>query len=663
MIRKAYILPLLIFIFNMSTWEIVAQTSRYEGRFADNLDGTFTNPVILADYPDPDIIRVGHDFYMVSSSFTTVPGIPILHSQDLINWKTIGYAYDRLPQNPGYDMQENKVMYRGGSWAPCIRYHKGMYYICFCTPSEGFFVCRSNKPEGPYEMTSFGTELYDPSMLFDDDGRIYIAHGANTIYITELTEDARSIKKAPQVVYSSSFGTPYEGSHIYKRKGWYYICNTTRGYNGIQVCMRSKNIYGPYETKLLSGDDMNYSGCGLHQGGFVELENGETWFFTFQDRDYIGRVPVLQPVTWKDEWPLFGDPQNYMKAQVTCRKPSVKHHSKPSLPLGSDNFEKSTLGLQWQWNHNPDNTLWSLKENPGHLRIYASTSKDILHARNTLTTKILGNASIGTIKINTRHMKSGDVAGITMFNIPYAWLGIVKEDSIQRIAMCNNGTIIDTSEPINGNIFYLRAQVTEDGETIFSHSTDNEKYTVLGEPFIMQFTVKTFLGNRYGLFCFHSGNGKGGYCDFDEFILNSEYGPANHHPAEKEISFCAYDDQRAPDKSRKTEKRPHQYLFRLRNNQFVTFNHICFNRPSQSVTLKANIQTGGIIEIREKTPQGKLIAECRLQPSQNHILSDSYQTYSFPLFESITGDKSLCFIFKGGNEPLFHLDWFRFNYE
>lgn len=662
MIRKTYILPLLIFIFNITTWEIVAQTSRYEGRFADNLDGTFTNPVILADYPDPDIIRVGNDFYMVSSSFTTVPGIPILHSQDLINWKTIGYAYDRLPQNPGYDMHENKVMYRGGSWAPCIRHYKGVYYICFCTPSEGFFVCRSNKPEGPYEMTSLGIELYDPSMLFDDDGRIYIAHGANTIYITELTEDARSIKKAPQAVYSSSFGTPYEGSHIYKRKGWYYICNTTRGYNGIQACMRSKNIYGPYETKILSGDDMNYSGCGLHQGGFVELENGETWFFTFQDRDYIGRVPVLQPVTWKDEWPLFGDPQNYMKAQVTCRKPSVKRHSSPSLPLGSDNFEKSTLGLQWQWNHNPDNTLWSLKENPGHLRIHAAASKDILHARNTLTTKIIGNASVGTIKIDTRHMKSGDVAGITMFNIPYAWLGIVKEDSIQRIAMCDNGTIIDTSEPINGNLFYLRAQVTEEGETIFSYSTDNKKFTVLGEPFIMQFTVKTFLGNRYGLFCFHYGDEKGGYCDFDEFILNSEYGPANHHPAEKEISFCAYDNQQAPEKARKAEKRPHQYLFRLRNNNFVTFNHICFSRPPQSVTLKANIQAGGIVEIREKTPQGKLIAECRLQSSQKHILSDSYQTYTFPLSESITGGKSLCFIFKGGNEPLFHLDWFRFNY-
>ena len=292
-------------------------------RSSDNRNGTFTNPVIFADYPDPDIIRVGSDFYMASSSFTDAPGVPICHSPDLVNWRVIGHAYDRLPDtNPHYSMADGTVAYRGGSWAPSLRHHRGVFYVCFCTPAEGFFLYSSPTPEGPYGMTWFGgRELYDPGLFFDDDHRAYVIHGANDIYLSELTDDLKGIAGPPRLLYSTCYGNPLEGSHAYKRGGFYYICNTSRAYNGIQIVYRARHLHGPYESRVVCADDLNYSGAGLHQGGFVELADGQTWFFLFQDRDYVGRVPILLPVTWADDWPLIGDPANFWKAPVTCRKP------------------------------------------------------------------------------------------------------------------------------------------------------------------------------------------------------------------------------------------------------------------------------------------------------------------------------------------------------
>lgn len=647
-----------LFVF-FSVVSVIGQEN-YNSTFSDNLDGTFTNPVIYADYPDPDIIRVDDDFYMVSSSFTTVPGIPILHSKDLVNWKTIGYAYDRLPNNKAYDMHEEKTMYRGGSWAPCIRYNKGKFYICFCTPSEGFYICISDKPEGPYEMVSFGVELYDPSLLFDDDGKVYVAHGANTIYITELSKDCRSIKNKQKPIYVTSYGTPYEGSHIYKREGWYYITNTTRGYNGIQVCMRSKNIYGPYETMVLGGDDMNYVGCGLHQGGFVDLKNGETWFFIFQDRDYIGRVPVLQPVIWKNGWPYFGDKNNNMKAVITTEKP-LRIPSKPHSLIKSDYFNDINLDLQWQWNHNPDNSKWSLSDREGYMRIYSSFAKDLLHARNTLTTKIIGKSSVATVKMDIKGLKDGDVAGVTMFNIPYAWLGVIYDNGYKRLVMCDSGEIIETSEPFSDDILFLRITVTDRGESLFSYSFDNKEFKAIGQSFIMFFTVKTFLGNRYGMFCYNNKTFEGGYCDFDEFVLSGLNGPANNYNANKNVSFCLYDVERCPEKMRVEEKRPHQYLFRVKNDNYVVFNNLLINEESSVISVCANILGGGYIEVREDSVNGDLLAKLNMLSSSEY-LNKEFLVYSFKLNKKIKGRKKICFVFKGNKLPLFNLDWFRFDH-
>lgn len=495
-------------------------------RHSDNLNGTFTNPLIFADYPDPDIIRVGADFYMVSSSFHHAPGIPVCHSRDLVNWRVVGHAYERLPKtNPAYSMQDGKVAYRGGSWAPCIRHHNGRFYIGFNTPDEGFFLCIAERPEGPYEMIPFHQELYDPGLFFDDDGRVYVFHAAVGICVSELTADARSVKSGPVPIYQTAFGYPFEGSHAYKRNGWYYVCVTSRGYNGLQLCLRSRNIHGPYEARVLSGDDLNYAGAGLHQGGFVELENGETWFFLFQDRDYVGRVPVLQPVHWTDGWPVFGDPQNYWKASVTCRKPSVDGSHPVAVPVAGDEFDAPQIGLQWEWSHNPDDAGWSLTERPGWLRIRAGKAADFLHARNTLTQRITGPASSAVTRLDVRGLAEGDIAGLAIANIPYAFIAAARTGGEIRARMVNNGRLVAESAPLAEGEIFLKANADADGHARFFFGTDGEALTSLGEPFLMEFTVKTFLGNRFGLFCYNAGEEKGGCADFD-FLRREPLRPA-----------------------------------------------------------------------------------------------------------------------------------------
>ena len=541
---------------------------------SDNLDGTFTNPLIWSDYPDPDIIRVGEDFYMASSSFTDAPGIPICHSRDLVNWNVIGHVYDRLPEsNPSYSMQEGRVAYRGGSWAPSIRHYQGKFYVCFCTPGEGFFMAIANQPQGPYELIPFGVEFYDPGLFFDDDGRIFVAHGANTILITELTPDGRAIKVPARTVYQTAFGTPLEGSHLHKRDGWYYLCCTCRAYNGIEVCLRSRDLYGPYETRLISADDANYEGAGVHQGGFVDLENGESWFFMFQDRDFLGRVPVLYQVHWRDGWPLIGDPENHWRLPITQQKPDLSS-CKAQVPSGSDDFDEERLGLQWHWNHNPDDFRWSLTARPGHLRLISSPASDLLHARNTLTQKIIGPSSSATTLLDWSALQEGNIAGICIQNIPCALLGLEIRNGKPYLVLDRNGEECEL-QPLDSTsqTLQLRVEATSSGEAVFSWSVDGSSFHSIGKPFVMEFTVKTFLGNKFGLFCFNKKGAEGGHADFD-WIRIPTATPSNHFQANDWIPACRYDVETGVDTHRIEAKQPGQLLIRLSEGDFVRFNNV-----------------------------------------------------------------------------------------
>lgn len=627
-------------------------------RTSDNADGTFTNPLIFADYPDPDIIRVGADFYMVSSSFTSVPGIPICHSTDLLNWTIIGHAYDRLPdENPAYSMADGAVAYRGGSWAPCIRHREGKFYIAFCTPAEGFFLCIAERPEGPYERIAFGVELYDPGLLFASDGRVFVAHGANGIRITELSADGRSILGPPRPVFQTPVGTPLEGSHFYERNGWFYLCLTCRGYNGIQMVLRSREVFGPYEWRVVSADDMNYAGAGLHQGGFVELEDGETWFFLFQDRDWVGRVPVLQPVRWVEDWPVLGDPDNDGKAVVTWKRPSLPAAPR-AVPEGSDNFDAPALPLRWQWNHHPVDAHWSLNDRPGWLRLRPLQAPDLSCARNTLTQKMPGPQCTATVTLDATALSHGAVAGICVLNLPYAWIGIRIREGNAEVQCNHNGETCAVEEIGEERVLRLRVAADADGMAHFSYALPEREFVSIGEPFLMEFTVKTFLGNRVGFFCFQDGD-QPGWADFDGMDLEVPR-PDNRHAADEWISFADYDTERGTDTHRLVEKRPAQVVTDLQEGDWLCFHRVQVSAPIEAIAIRAgSFVPGVVIEVRCDGPAGILLASVPIPVNEETLPWKPVIAIHRAALTLDAGLVGLCFVIRGAGASLLWLDSFR----
>jgi beta-xylosidase len=627
-------------------------------RTSDNADGTFTNPLIFADYPDPDIIRVGRDFYMVSSSFTCVPGIPVCHSTDLLNWTIIGHAYDRLPEeNPAYRMAEGAAAYRGGSWAPCIRHRSGKFYIAFCTPAEGFFLCISDRPEGPYERIGFGVELYDPSLLFATDGRVFVAHGANGIRISELSTDARRLLGPPRPVFQSPVGTPLEGSHFYERNGWFYLCLTCRGYNGIQLVLRSREVYGPYEWRIVSGDDMNYAGAGLHQGGFVELEDGETWFFLFQDRDWVGRVPVLQPMRWVDDWPVLGDAANDGKATVTWPRPALPSAPR-TVPEGSDSFDGSALHLRWQWNHQPEDSRWSLDERPGWLRLRPLQAPELSLARNTLTQKMAGPECTATTTLDASNLPDGAVAGLCVLNLPYAWIGIRVREGRAEVE-CNRNGQTCAYQPLDADrTLQLRVQAGADGLARFSFARPGQGFVPFGEPFMMEFTVKTFLGNRVGFFSFQEGDAKG-WADFNGMELESAR-PDNQLEAGEWVAFADYDTERGTDTHRLAEKRPAQVVCDLQDGDWICFHRVLIRQATAAVEIRAGAFVPGVsVEVRRGGADGTLLASIPIAWQDGSLPWKPVMGIHRAPLALPAGSERLYFIIRGRGQSLGWLDTFR----
>lgn len=498
---------------------------------ADNCDGSFTNPILWGDWPDPDVIRVDDDFYMVTTSMHYVPGSPILKSKDLVNWDMIGYAIENYEEDPRYNFDGGE-MYLRGSWANTIRYNNGKFYVGFCTPRWGdeqghFSLCEAENPSGPWERTIFPDYLYDPGLFFDDDGKAYVVHGQGKIMISELSDDLHAIINDPVIIWNERFdnkrnlGGYYgmEGSHMYKINGTYYITCPAGGTEGWQVCLRSQNIYGPYEYKIIMDDDSSYPGNGLHQGGMVQLNNGDWWFIIMQDRGPIGRVAHLQPVNWEDGWPMLGDNG---KDLITYSKPKVKGDTILVSPATSDDFENSKLSLQWQWNHNPDNKMWSLSECPGYMRLHASVATDLKNARNTLTQRIQGPSSEGTVCFNHSGMKNGNIAGFGIFQFPYAYVAVKKENKGKKIIMCNNGEIIESLDLTSeDNKLWVRTRITDKDFTAkFYYSTDGIQFHQIGNTLNMGLGLD-WTANRFALFNFtQDSEGIDGYADFDWFHFN-----------------------------------------------------------------------------------------------------------------------------------------------
>lgn len=487
---------------------------------SDNGDGSYTNPLIPADFPDPDVIMVDGIYYMVSTTMFIFPGVTILKSCDLVNWEYCSNAVPRFDFSPCYNL-DGCSRYAHGQWATSIRYNNGKFYLLFITLDEGGFICSSENPAGPWEIRKLEKGFYDPGLFFDDDGRIYVSHGYSDISVTELNPDF-SPKGEDVHVFSGDIRRGLEGMHVYKINDYYYLYGTYGGRDGIQVALRSKSIYGPYEQKVVIRDLTPGVNFGIHQGALVQTKTGEWWTILFVDSGPFGRFPSLQPVTWVDDWPMVGVNG---KAVVTYRKPDVgKEYPVRVLPA-SDEFDQPELGMQWGWNHNPDSDNWSLSNRPGFLRLTtAKAVPGLREARNTLTQRVFANSdqsipTTGTTKLDCRKMKDGDLAGLAVFQDPYAYIAVKQENGKREIIMVNNGELID-SVPLKKKLVYFRTIASNATSSArFEYSLDGSKYTPIGNELKMRFNLKVFTGNKFCLFNFATEE-TGGYVDFDYFKMN-----------------------------------------------------------------------------------------------------------------------------------------------
>lgn len=666
--------------------------------------GMANNPIIWADFPDPDVIRVGDEYYMVSTTMHMMPGTPILRSTDLVNWEIIGYTYDRLEENDAHNMRNGMNIYGKGAWAPCIRYHNGKFYVLFAALDTGkTYLFSAEDPKGPWERTEFHEYLHDPSLLFDDDGKAYIIYGRTNIMIKELTSDYKAINPAglnKVIIPSDQEGM--EGSHAYKINGKYYIATIWWESGNIrrQYVYRADKIDGPYEGRLVLSDTMGYKRHGVAQGGLVDTPDGKWYAMLFQDHDAVGRIPVLVPVRWENDWPVYGDkdgkvPLEFIKpgdstfvsrlivsdefyqegiAEVntgssdsgesseptgieltvnggfnegtsgwtgkdgakleiitedgnniayisgrkvtgagieqnfgwritpgerykasfrvrytdgpdskefilTARKITDGRTTYQNLVRGTakkgqwteisgsfiidDNpdslylfietpwVEKpdrendlidfyvddvsvrenpvtraerdealpngSVLGLTWQWNHNPDNTKWSLVERKGYLRLWTCDVAESIHqARNILTQRTQGPYCSGWILMDVSHMLDGDYAGLAAFQQEYGFVGVTREGDDLYVIMVDKGNEKERLK-LEQHQVYLKIDFdfTVD-EASFFYSYNGREWKQIGGKLAMRYTIPHFMGYRFAIFNYATKQ-TGGYVDVDFF--------------------------------------------------------------------------------------------------------------------------------------------------
>ena len=503
---------------------------------SDQGNGKYKNPVVMADFPDPDVIRVGDTFYMVSTTMHLFPGATILKSKDLVNWQYCAQPLTQLSTSDRYNLLNDKNAYAAGMWACSMTYHNGTFYILINGNDAGGYVLSATDPEGMWDMKKLSRIYYDPGMLFDN-GKVYVACGINDIKICELDEQF-NFKQERSVVTRE--GSGLEGCHLYKIGEYYYIYATYGGWPSGQVAFRSKNIFGPYEEKVLVEKTINNKPNTIHQGALIETATGEWWTIMQQDVGCLGRFPNLQPVTWTDGWPIVG---NKGVPYETTKKPVTGAATKREPLPTNDNFRSYPLGMQWQWNHNPDDGAWSLFERPGWLRMRTSeTVNRLTQARNMLTQRIFAfekSSSVGTIRLDASNLQEGDYAGICIFQDPYAMLAVRVKDGQKQLVwrqdtlrVHNDFTPQEQVESVDINdIVYLRATVSySTSKTQFYYSLDNVTYKPIGGETSLSFSLTVFVGARFGLFCYATQSDSEGYADFDWFSTENEYDESFYYP-------------------------------------------------------------------------------------------------------------------------------------
>ena len=504
---------------------------------------TYTNPILYADYSDPDVIRVGNDYYMVASSFHFSPGIPVLRSRDLVHWSIIGHVLPRLPFGLAYDLPGPHTLtdaisrpvgpgarHAGGVWAPTIRHHEGLFYVYWATPDEGVFMSTAQRPEGPWTIPTTliqGPGYEDPGPFWDDDGQAWLIHsrvGAGPLILHRMSPDGRRVLDEGETIVEDRVNLPVlEGPKLYKRNGWYYIFAPIGGVErGSQAVGRARSLRGPYEWRTVLEPGATAI-QGPHQGGWVETPSGQGWFAHFNSTGAFGRIVHLQPLRWVDDWPLIGEP---IPGRVSGQPVPV--HAMPdtgSPPTGdrlqdSDEFAGRALGLQWSWNHNPVNTAWSLSRRPGWLRLAALPSDHLVTARNTLTQILQGPRTTISTRIDVRNMAEGQRGGLAMFGVRPSWIGVVRSGGHNRVTLAAEG--VETAGPeLTRRTVELRVEVGPDQTALYAFSLDDGRtFQRWGDPIPLA-RFSWWKGSRPSLFSFirppREGAAPQGWIDVDWF--------------------------------------------------------------------------------------------------------------------------------------------------
>jgi beta-xylosidase len=511
---------------------------------ADLGNGTYKNPILNADYSDPDAIRVGDDFYLISSSFEDIPGLPVLHSNDLVNWQIIGHAL--LRQIPYEHFSTTR--HGDGVWAPAIRYYRNEFYIYYPDPDFGIYLVKAKDPAGPWSapiLVMGGKGLIDPCPLLDDDGKMYLVHGfagsragiKSVIAVNKLNSQGDKVTDDGVIVYDGHELDPtIEGPKFYKRNGYYYIFAPAGGVStGWQLVLRSKNIFGPYERKVVM-DQGKSSTNGPHQGAWVNTPTGQDWFLHFQDKGAYGRVVHLQPMIWKNGWPIIGtdkDGDGTGEPVTIYRKPNVGKSYPTATPVESDEFNGTQLGKQWQWMANAKATWMYMNPGKGALRLYSDRlpegAKNLWQAPNVLLQKFMADEFTATTKLAfTPNAKlENEKAGLTIMGFSYANIAVKsKKDGLYLVyTVCKDAekgkpeeeqTLIKLTSPT----FYFRVSVSLGAKCQFAYSLDGMTFTKAGEPFTAE--VGKWKGAKVGLFCTREQQiNDSGFADIDWFRVTA----------------------------------------------------------------------------------------------------------------------------------------------
>ena len=492
-----------------------------------------TNPIIWADVPDVAIIRVGDTYYMSSTTMHMCPGLPIMKSTDLVNWRIVSYAYETLAESDALTLSNGKSAYGAGSWASSLRYHNGTFYVTTFSSTTGkTYVFSSQSIEkGPWKESTFAPALHDHSLQFEEDGRVYMVHGSGDVRLTELTADASVIKPGgidtviipnASLVAGPNVGLRAEGSQLRKIDGYYYLFMITwpRGGMRTQLVFRSQSLTGPYEGRIALHDG------GVAQGGLIDTPQGNWYALLFQDHGAVGRTPFLVPVKWEDGWPILGSAG---KIPTTLNIPAGA--DRISGIVASDEFNRkpadAALPLVWQWNHNPDNRYWSVRDRPGYLRLTTGrVDPDLLSARNTLTQRTFGPECTAQIAMDVGGMRDGDTAGLALLQKRYGYVGVKMagtKKSIVMVAAEGDGPVEVASVPLQQQTIYLKAECDFKNRADtgwFYYSLDGIHWIRIGNPLHMVYTLPHFMGYRFGLFNYATIHA-GGMVDFDYFRVEA----------------------------------------------------------------------------------------------------------------------------------------------